>query len=110
VLVSEEFVEERGVDFAEHDRRWVIWKFALEPGSDGRCAVSAPRVREFLRAGEQGGGLVFWAVVDPGSEQEVVWFDVVGTGWDLPVGAYRDTVQAADGLVWHVFEVPRDEG
>lgn len=95
-------------DGAERARPWTIWKFPLNVGPDGRFWVSVPRSREFLRAGEQGGVLVFWAVVDPASEREDVEFAVVGTGWDLPVGAYRDTVQAVGGLVWHVFEVPRD--
>lgn len=90
--------------------RWVVWKFVLDVGSDGRCAVSVPRVREFLHAGEQGGVPVLWAVVDPASDPEVVEFAVVGTGWEVPAGSYRGTVQVPSGLVWHLFEVSRDDG
>lgn len=86
---------------------WVIWKFTLDVGSDGRCVLEVPQVREFFDAGEQDGRIVLWAAVDPASEREEVSFTVVGTGWELPDGHYRGTVQMPGGLVWHVFEQER---
>jgi hypothetical protein len=85
----------------------VIWKFVLDVRPGGRCVLEVPEVREFFDAGEQDGRIVLWAAVDHAGGREEVSFTVVGTGWELPDGHYRGTVQMPDGLVWHVFEQGR---
>ena len=53
-----------------------------------------------------------WALVNPIAEQEQVYFEVFGTGhliWPLELSIrsrkYLGTLQALDGLVWHVFKL-----
>lgn len=92
----------------------VIWRFVLDVSLNGRYLLEVPYVlevpvvREFFDAGEQDGQIVLWAAVDPGNGREEVSFTVVGTGWELPDGHYRGTVQMPDGFVWHVFEQGRE--
>ena len=64
---------------------------------------------QILSAQEQGGILTLWAIVDDDVlEHEQRRIIVLGTGFDVPHYLSKDnfisTVQAHDGLVWHIFE------
>ncbi len=85
-----------------------IYKYSLKYdqvfGNALQGALTLPRSPEFLSAGAQGSNLVLWAEVSDGPLEEEVYM-TVGTGRDLPDGDwdYFDTVQMADGLVWHIY-------
>jgi hypothetical protein len=83
-----------------------IWKFPLEPDRAGVAVPIMPSIRQPLSVGEQAGGIVLWAAVDPSKFQEPVRHFIVPTGAELPVTAayFRGTVQMPNGLVFHVWQ------
>lgn len=79
-----------------------VWKFPLVE------KIEMPMRAEILSISTQGGEPMIWALVNPEAKKEVREFMVFGTGHNVPSGLiYRGTfLQAADALVWHVFENP----
>ena len=80
-----------------------IWKFQLEP------VISMPKGAEILTVQTQAGTPFVWALVNPEAENEYRYFDIFGTGHNVPVGTevmkYVATYQLHGGnLVFHVFE------
>lgn len=53
----------------------------------------------------------FWAEHDEDLPPRRRTFQVFGTGWDIPPGAkhWGTAPRTADGLVWHLYEVPTRE-
>ena len=73
-----------------------------------------PRVEATrLGAGPAAQHLVeFWAEGDlDGGPHKSMWFQVFGTGHELPSGArwWGTTARTPEGLVWHLYEVPAGE-
>lgn len=83
-----------------------IWKYTLGETEQFKM----PKGAEILTAQTQGELICIWALVDPLSEKEDRYFEVFGTGENIPydMGIERKhigTVQFANGLlIWHVFE------
>ena len=84
-----------------------VWKYELEsPGTVSEFDL--PECSRVLHVGEQYSKLVMWVEVDTSSTivcRRV--FHVVGTGWEGIIAddtAYVGTIQAFNGLVWHVYE------
>jgi hypothetical protein len=83
-----------------------IWKFPIE-GMDP--VLSMPESAEVVGFGQQDGGLVVWAIVDPEEFVRRRAFHVVGTGWDIDPGlTHRGMVQMPNGLVWHLLEEAKE--
>lgn len=88
-----------------------IWKFEIEP-KDGVIEIMMPIGAEILSTGAIGDGVFVWAKfsTDEGTESEPRYFEVFGTGHNIPVdmGIDRKFIGTAfmyDGsLVWHIFE------
>ena len=82
-----------------------VHKFPLAAIPD--VELMMPAGARLLHVGHQDGALMLWAEVDEQAPAERRQFVVVGTGWGKPADAevYVGTVQAPNGLVWHVFEV-----
>ncbi len=76
--------------------------------SDGKyaCVEKLPEGAFVLSAGEQGRDLVVWAEIDTDKPLVDHTFHIVGTGREVPrteACVFIDTVQAASGLVWHIY-------
>lgn len=85
-----------------------VWKQVLELVPREGFAEGLLRVpagSQFLSAGMQDGTLVAWFACDEHDPVVDRLVHVVPTGGVLVLdaGQYLDTVQADDGLVWHVF-------
>lgn len=80
-----------------------VHKFPL-PGTSNKVVLD--HSAKILDVQYQGDQLVMWALVDPERSAIERTFEVFGTGWDLPPAkwTYIATVQAHNGLVWHIFE------
>ncbi len=85
-----------------------IWKYQLKVA--GVQALTIPEAHEVLTAQFQGEDIYIWVMVDPARPKRKRWFEVIGTGHDMPDYAcitartYVATCQS-DGFVWHVFSV-----
>jgi len=81
-----------------------IYKYPLEV-TDVQ-SLELPKGYEILSVGEQGGGLVMWAEVDPEQPLYQARIRIVGTGQPIsPVDRqFIGTVQIGM-MAWHVFEV-----
>lgn len=83
-----------------------IWKFVLDGPNPN---VAMPAGAQVVAFGEQDGRLTLWAAVDPTAPRVPRRFTVVGTGWEFPATAkHLGTVQAPNGLVWHLMELDPD--
>ena len=84
-----------------------IWKFVLDPR---HLTLDMPQGAVVLTAREQRDEICIWAEVDPSAINEARFFDVFGTGHDLPTGMgldrrYIGTAMLHGGsLVLHVYE------
>ena len=85
----------------------VIYKYPLELSTIG---VMMPVGAQILSVKEQFGGIVIYALVDPGElKRSMVQFRVFGTGHPLPPEAiagvrFLGTIKLKDGkLMFHVF-------
>jgi hypothetical protein len=88
-----------------------IWEFAIG-GPRLHADFALPEGAEELSAQWQdGAGIVLWALCNPEHKMEVRRYLIYGTGWTIPdmPGRYVGTVQAPDGLVWHVFKAEREQ-
>lgn len=84
-----------------------VWKFTLEPGHEVQ-AIKMPEGAVPLTAREQGKEVCLWAEVDPRAHNVTRYFEVIGTGWQVPERnrKYLGTAHLEGGaLVFHVFEV-----
>ncbi len=85
-----------------------VRKYRLGLVDDQRIAL--PEGAEILHVGEQDTPfeLVLWALVDPERNNADRYFSIAGTGRPVSLQGGRlihvSTVQASNGLVWHVFE------
>lgn len=88
---------------------YVIYKYKIPCGGSVKLSGYFHRI---LKAGEQDGELVLWIenFADATNlTQREVTIHVLGTGWEYyketghSILSYVDTVQAQDGLVWHIF-------
>jgi len=84
-----------------------IFKYTLTGPS---CEILMPKDAEILHVGEQHPHLVIWALVDKKYIEEQVtenrFFYIQATGEDFSDEglSFVGTVQASNGLVWHIFE------
>ena len=84
-----------------------IWKFPISPQ---RTKVQMPQGAQILTIQTQGEIPCIWALVNPESEMEIRYFEIFGTGHDVPVERgierkYINTFQLEGGkLVFHLFE------
>jgi hypothetical protein len=65
-----------------------------------------------VAAGHQGIRAIveFWAESEDGGPVTTRTFQVFGTGQLLPYGAvWRGTTARLNGLVWHLYELPKEE-
>ena len=78
-----------------------VYKYELHPS---KPVVPMPSGAQLLQAGEQAGGIVVWALVDPEAPLEDRWVSIYGTGHEVPEdpGVYLNTVFVGP-LVFHVF-------
>lgn len=87
-----------------------IYKYKLQPG---RTVLDMPDGAKVLTVQTQGDDVCLWALVEPNKPTTRRFFDVYGTGHQMPAdpGAYVATFQmGGSALVWHVFEAhPSDE-
>lgn len=76
------------------------------------ASMAVPKGSKLLDIDEQGGDLMGWFLVDENEfTEQIIRFDLVGTGWGLEDKIkdrkYIKTVHLKEkGLVWHIFEVP----
>ena len=88
-----------------------IWKFEIKP-KNGVIEIMMPKGAEILSTGAIDDSVFVWAKfsTDEGTESEPRYFEVFGTGHNIPVdmGIDREFIGTAfmyDGsLVWHIFE------
>lgn len=70
--------------------------------------VAMPVGARVISAGLQDSGIVVWAIVDEHAPKEYRQFTVLGTGWgvadNIDKWTFVGTIQAPNGLVWHVFD------
>ncbi len=83
-----------------------IYKFVLRPGS---MVIDTYEYAMILSAGVQGDNVVIWALCDADAKMPcrrlvVAWPTGVVLPPALEDARFVDTVQMADGLVFHVFE------
>ena len=89
--------------------RRTVWKFAL-PVTDPTLQMQSGAQVLSIGPSEMPDVIWLWAEVDPEAEPETREFVVAGTGHPLPRdrGGFIGTVQAAHGLVWHVWYASRE--
>lgn len=84
-----------------------IWKYQVNPKI---TKFNMPKGAEILTVQNQNGIPCIWALVNPENEEEERYFEVFGTGHDVPVDIgierkYINTFQLEGGsLVFHLFE------
>jgi len=80
-----------------------IYKFEVR--EDGKTHIQ--RGAQILKAEVQGDGIYLWALVDPTRPLEKHYFNIFGTGQELPPDIeehrYIDTVFQGP-FVWHIFQ------
>ncbi len=97
-----------------------VYKYAI-PFGRSPTTLHLPENAKIVHAGEQEGTVVLWVegrydttYID--STLYVRQFQIFGTGHEIPRNSvdknitetryqHRGTVQMADGLVWHVYEI-----
>ena len=85
-----------------------IYKYTLP--NVGRNVLDLPDGAKVLTVQMQGHAACLWAQVEPHKPTGRRFFDVYGTGHDMPAdpGDYVATIQMESGaLVWHVFDSTR---
>lgn len=90
-----------------------IWKFQIEKISD-IIKIEMPINAEILTIQMQDDDAMIWAIVEPEKEKEVRYFEIFGTGHNMPTlddtkyRVYIGTFQVYGGkLVFHLFELKR---
>jgi len=87
-----------------------IWKFEIPV--EGEFDVMMPEGAEILSFCTQKNKLYIWAIIELGTKFAARRFRLVGTGFKFSErpGRYVGTAQIFDGdLVWHLFEVEKEE-
>lgn len=87
------------------DRKTVVWKYQLLHEEDQH--IDMPGDAQILCVQLQGDRLCLWVLVDPKAKPRTRTISVIGTGQSVEwrPREYIDTVQPANGLVYHVFEL-----
>ena len=86
-----------------------IWKKQLHH-TDGCIEVTMPKESRILSVQNQNEEVCIWYLVDTENENEKRYFEIFGTGHNIPVGMgidreYIGTFQLRNGsLVFHLFE------
>lgn len=86
-----------------------VFKYPLQIVSDQR--IELPKGATILHAGDQGGTLCLWTMVDETAPVVQRHIAIYGTGHVIPIDVepthYVGTVMygANGGLVWHVFDL-----
>lgn len=81
-----------------------IWKFKLGLVYDTQ-SVLLPASAQIIRVALQENQPTFWAIVDPDAHKKPRFFDIVGTGQEVPAfGVYLGSFEQSI-YVWHAFEV-----
>ena len=84
-----------------------IWKYKLPPMSSSMVELPVYRIFRAL-ALTPSNGFDLWYEVDPDSPVEMVMFEVVGTGQEIPKnGLYLGTTWYGS-FVYHVYELYDD--
>lgn len=84
-----------------------IWKFEIKTDKGN---IEMPKDAEILSIQEQNNKPCIWALVNPDNETEERYFELFGTGHDVPCGMgiernFIGTFQLSGGVfVFHVFE------
>lgn len=84
-----------------------VWKFEV---IGNNLPINMPKGADILTIQEQKEKCFIWALVDPQNELEERFFELYGTGVDIPCDMgidryYINTVQFDGGdLVFHLFE------
>ena len=74
-----------------------------EYGYTGKQVVKMHKNAAIIHAASQNGQPCIWATVneeEPIIERE---FEIIGTGWDVPLKTYIGTAHCGE-FVWHIFE------
>jgi len=82
----------------------VMYKYVLNPYTS---KIQMPKNAEILHVVSQQDKICLWAEIDPSAEPEYRFFEVFGTGRDIPAGnrKYFGTVKMSDDqLIFHVYE------
>lgn len=84
-----------------------VWKFPLALAETQEVAM--PIGADILHLEVQNGRPCLWALVDPGADEEIRRFMIVGTGHGIPLRSNKQrhvgTFLVEDGeFVFHVFE------
>jgi hypothetical protein len=84
-------------------KRWVIWKYPLK--ITDLQTVEMPVRGQILSAGNQGGVLTLWALVDTREPLGPRIIEIIGTGNPIETAprVFIGTVQMPP-FVWHVFD------
>ncbi len=81
-----------------------IFKYEVPMG--GITPLNIPRAARIVHTDIQSRRVCFWALVDDEMPLQIRRFTVIGTGWEVPLGAvYIGTGQSSDEYVWHIFEI-----
>lgn len=84
-----------------------VWKYQITPG---RNEIELPKDAQILAVQTQYGNPCLWVLVNPKAAKETRYFDVFGTGHDIPYDMgterhYIGTFQLENGhLIFHLFE------
>ena len=92
-----------------------ILKFGIDyhysVGRHERKMVFMPRHARVIHVDEQDGELFVWAECEPSNDRVETFFEVIGTGHNIPpitkreVRVHLGTLQMSNGLVWHVYQI-----
>lgn len=85
-----------------------IYKYKLNPVL-GEQHLTIPKTRTFLAFDFQGNTPVIWAMVETDSVIDIVYVSLHFTGDAVgpPMYTHLGTATNSDGLVWHLFTLPR---
>lgn len=83
-----------------------IWKFPVLSTGPMAIDVPGPGTIVLVDRDPATGLMAFWAEVFPNEAKQERFFQVVGTGHDIPDGACHLGSVVMGELVWHLFELP----
>ncbi len=69
-----------------------------------RAAIEMPMGAKIIKVDTQGEQGMFWAEVDTDNFYETRYFDVIGTGWEVPEGLPYVGTYLQGEFVWHIYE------
>ena len=69
-----------------------------------RATIEMPIGAKIIKVDTQGNEGMFWAEVDTSMPYEQRYFDVIGTGWEVPTGLTYIGSYLQEMYVWHIYE------